>query len=49
MPMTETAQELCDVEQNWDVYSDATVKLITSAVGVMERDKTLGRAVSCWR
>jgi CHAT domain-containing protein len=29
---------------HWEVDSDATVKLITSAVGAMARDKTVGRA-----
>jgi hypothetical protein len=29
---------------HWAVYSDATVKLITSAVGEMTRDAKVGRA-----
>ena len=29
---------------HWEVYSDATVKLITGAVGVIARDQTVGRA-----
>jgi CHAT domain-containing protein len=29
---------------HWSVDSDATVKLITSAVGALTRDKTIGRA-----
>jgi CHAT domain-containing protein/tetratricopeptide (TPR) repeat protein len=34
---------------HWEVNSDATVKLITSAVGAMAKDKTVGRAESLRR
>ena len=38
------AQARALLVSHWEVYSDATVKLITSAVGAIARDKSLGRA-----
>jgi CHAT domain-containing protein len=29
---------------HWSVYSDATIKLITNAIGTMAADKSIGRA-----
>ncbi len=38
------AQARALLVSHWEVYSDATVKLITSAVGAMTSDKSVGRA-----
>ena len=38
------AQARALLVSHWEVYSDATVKLITGAVGKMARDATVGRA-----
>lgn len=38
------AQARALLVSHWEVYSDATVKLITSAVRAMTKDKTVGRA-----
>jgi CHAT domain-containing protein len=38
------AQARALLVSHWEVYSDATVKLITGAVGQMTRDPKVGRA-----
>ena len=38
------AQARALLVSHWEVYSDATVKLITGAVGEMARDPKVGRA-----
>jgi CHAT domain-containing protein len=44
------AQARALLVSHWEVNSDATVKLITSAVGEMAADKSVGRAdAPCWR
>jgi CHAT domain-containing protein len=42
------AQARALLVSHWEVYSDATVKLITAAIREMRRDSKAGRAEAMW-